>query len=104
MAEEMELLYSTLCEACGIVFGFKTEVKELWKESGKTFYCPNGHGLSWPKPKSKPEIEELKDQVKDLTKKLEAANKDIEMHKKQITELKAELEIWRPRTSEGNKE
>lgn len=103
MSEE----YNTVtCNSCGIEFKFQQKIEDLWRKSGKTFYCPNGHGLVWNKPKVSPEEEEIKSlkvEVKELKVKLDAALKDAESQKKRADELATELEIWRPSTTEEQK-
>lgn len=94
------------CPACGIKFKFTKKIEEMWRESGKTFYCPNGHTLNWSKPKESPEQKELKQlrsEVKELKEKLATSEKQTEDHKRRVDELTAELEIWRPSTTEEQK-
>jgi hypothetical protein len=57
MSEE----YNTVtCNNCGIEFKFHKKIEDLWRDTEKTFYCPNGHGLVWKKPKESSEQKELK--------------------------------------------
>jgi len=89
------------CNECGITFKFSTKIEEMWRKSSKTFFCPNGHSLHWPKQTETAEQKELKKlraEVSSLTDKLTAAEKNVTDQKKKIDELTAELEIWRPST------
>lgn len=91
------------CNSCGIEFKFLKKVEDLWRKDEKIFYCPNGHSLVWTKPKETAEQKELKTlraEVKELKTKLEAAEKKAEGQKKRADDLAAELEIWRPTTSD----
>ncbi|MGH2481372.1 MAG: hypothetical protein ACRDHW_17095 [Ktedonobacteraceae bacterium] len=72
--------FNATCYDCGIKFGFSKEIEKLWRESAKTFYCPNGHSLHWPKPN------ETEDQ-KELKAKLATALQDAEAHKKRADDL-----------------
>jgi hypothetical protein len=103
MSEEYN---SVTCNTCGIEFKFLKKIEELWRKSEKTFHCPNGHGLVWAKPKESDEERELKKlrvEVKGLKDKLVAADKRAEEQKKRADDLAAELEIWRPTTTEDQK-
>lgn len=89
------------CCDCGITFKFTKQIEKMWRESGKTFYCPNGHSLHWDKPKEtedQKELKKLRTEVASLKDKLTAAEKTATDQKKKIDELTAELEIWRPST------
>lgn len=95
------------CNECGITFKFSKKIEDMWRKSSKTFYCPNGHSLHWPKPKESEEERELKKlraEVKSLTEKLAAAEKKAEDQKKRADELASELEIWRPTTNDDKKD
>lgn len=35
------------CASCGIVFGAPEEFLDRRRKDGRSFYCPNGHTLSW---------------------------------------------------------
>ena len=102
MSNDDEFSSVNCCE-CGIVFKFTKKIEEMWRESGKNFYCPNGHSLHWSKPiesKEQKEIKALKKEVQELNSKLSKATSDLEVQKKRADELAAELEIWRPSSAE----
>jgi hypothetical protein len=89
------------CPSCGLSFGFPKEVEKLWRESHKQFFCPNGHSMSWTgESPSEKEHRLRKEKVEELETKLAAALKELEAQKKRADELAAELEIWRPTTTE----
>ncbi len=95
------------CNECGITFKFSKKIEDMWRKSSKTFYCPNGHSLHWPKPKESEEEKELKKlrvEVNELRTKLVAAEKKAEDQKKRADELASELEIWRPTTNDDKKD
>lgn len=110
MNEEAEFCTVDCCD-CGIQFKFNKKIEEMWRKSGKTFHCPNGHSLHWdPKKTDTPEqaeIKKLKAEVKELKEKLTAtetkladSEKNLEAEKKRAEELATELEIWRPTTDD----
>ena len=41
------LLTRTDCSSCGIIFAVPTQFIEMRRTDGVTFFCPNGHHLSW---------------------------------------------------------
>lgn len=99
----MANLVNCLCITCGIEFGLPTAIVAPWKSSGKNFFCPNGHGLSWPKDGDSAEHHELKAlrvEVQELKTKLEAALKAGVILTKKVDELTLELEIWVPTVTE----
>jgi predicted RNase H-like nuclease (RuvC/YqgF family) len=89
------------CYDCGILMGIDADVVTSWKKSHKNFSCPNGHIQHWPdQTDQEKELVALRAQVKDLKTHLDEALTLTETQKKRIEELTAELEIWRPTTSE----
>jgi len=45
-------IVTTTCGECGIHFGLTTAMYDDLRKSGRTFYCPNGHGRYFPQGKS----------------------------------------------------
>ena len=35
------------CPACGVLFAITEELEERRRKDGKSFYCPNGHSMSY---------------------------------------------------------
>lgn len=35
------------CANCGVLFAIPERMAEVLRENGRSFYCPNGHVLSW---------------------------------------------------------
>lgn len=81
----MSDLKEATCGDCGIKFGYPAEMDSHWKASSKVFYCPNGHGLEYPK--AKPELDKLRKEIADLKEKLDASFAREEVQKKKIEEL-----------------
>lgn len=102
MSEEDEYCEVDCCN-CGITFKFSKKIEKMWRKDEKTFYCPNGHSLHWPKPKESEEEKELKKlraEVQELKDKLAASENKAASEKKRADELASELEIWRPNTDD----
>lgn len=105
MSEEEAYCEVDCCE-CGIKFKFAKKIEEMWRKSGKTFHCPNGHNLAWSKDAETAEAKELKKlkiEHQALKEKLEAVSQEAAKQKKRADDLAAELEIWQPSTTEENK-
>jgi len=67
------------CAACGIVFGISPSYEAILRRSGKDFYCPNGHSLSFGESeadKLRRERDRLKQQASRL---LDAASEQREI-------------------------
>lgn len=95
------------CPSCGIKFKFSKTIEEMWRNTEKQFFCPNGHPLHWDKPKEtadQKELKKLKVEVNELRTKLVAAEKQAEAQKKRADDLQTELEIWRPTSAEPTTE
>lgn len=89
------------CAECGIVFGIGAEYAKRRRNDGRTFYCPNGHNLSWHET----EADRLRKQLaaaKELTEwerqskeraRAEARRKDYEARaaKGQLTKAKKRI-------------
>jgi seryl-tRNA synthetase len=102
MSEEEEFC-SVDCNECGITFKFTTTIEKMWRKSSKTFFCPNGHSLHWPKQtetEEQKELKKLRAEVTSLKDKLTAAEKTVETQKKRIDELIIEVETWKPTSIE----
>ena len=54
---------SIVCITCGIEFAPPEHYESARREDGRTFYCPNGHELSYP---AQPTRRELKDKIANL--------------------------------------
>ena len=53
-------LYVGDCPECGVIFGITTEMEARRRSDGATFYCPNGHSMSF----GASEAARLKDELK----------------------------------------
>lgn len=59
LLEFATVLQSEVCAACGIEFAMPQHFVTKRRESGKEFFCPNGHSLSF----SKSEVQRLREQL-----------------------------------------
>lgn len=86
--EDTITLTVTECCICGIKFAIPEAMLAQRRRTGERFYCPNGHSLAY----TKSELDDLKDQLLQTTKKLEAAETSlrIERRTRERTEQVAE--------------
>ncbi len=58
------------CANCGVRFGISSDLLRFRMKDGCTIYCPNGHTLNF-KGEADKVLNELKKEIKKLTKNLE---------------------------------
>lgn len=62
MADEDKLTFPVVlqdidCPTCGVKFGMPLEYSAILRKTYKEFYCPTGHPIRYPKPKTDPDAE-----------------------------------------------
>lgn len=78
---------TTVCANCGIEFGISEQrIKDL-KESGDSFYCPNGHGLTFGNG--------FKDKIKKLEGYIEDLQRDLTHRRTQVIRLHNSLTAYK---------
>lgn len=64
-----------VCCECGVPFGMPSDLKEKCRaDSGKLFYCPNGHAQHYSKSTATKVKEEYEAKLKEKQEELWAAN------------------------------
>jgi len=76
------------CNNCGIIFFLSDKHVNTLRESKATFYCPNGHSLSYTGKSSSVIISELENKCKATEKRCE----ETAMEKKAAEDKMAELQ------------
>lgn len=61
------VIESTSCAECGCVFGIASDQIQSLRQTGRTFYCPNGHRLSFRES----EADRLRKQLAQTTQQLD---------------------------------
>lgn len=85
------------CPSCGIFFSIEKKVANLWRESHKSFFCPNQHSMSWQaETADQKELKSLRVEVKELRAKVESYKANEAALLKKVEELTNEIEIWKP--------
>ena len=79
------------CAECGAVFGLVGNYNQSKKQSGKGFYCPNGHGLTYgdsENKKLKDKCDEAETRLANQAEYIDQQDKTIYNRKGKITKLK----------------
>jgi len=76
-------LYLCPCPECGIEFGISHCFEKRRREDGRTFYCPNGHRMSW----GDSETSKLRNQLAQTSRKLEYLEADHAKAQEKIVSL-----------------
>ena len=85
---EIEIkLTPTECVQCGIPFAIPAPYQRSLTETGRSFYCPNGHNLTFGEGENKRLIQYISRKNKEI-ESLEKANSN---RKGQITKLEKKL-------------
>ena len=98
--EEITLV-TDVCAQCGVPFAIPEELNINLQKSGRTFYCPNAHSLTFGEgeiQKVNKDLEHEKKQHGQTKKKLTSTLKLLSAQKGQNTKLKKTLKkMGRPR-------
>jgi hypothetical protein len=88
-------MQKTSCANCGVEFSLPDDLMMKLRQTGKTFYCPNGHSLVF----TPSENEKLKKQVADLEKRLSWAMQDADYYRGLVTLLREEVRTYQGKYS-----
>ncbi|KKL60252.1 hypothetical protein LCGC14_2207210 [marine sediment metagenome] len=84
-------LVTTDCANCGVVFAIPDRLDDKFREYGSTFYCPNGHTLTYGKSESmklRHKLDQREAELERTHTRLDGALKEISNKKGQITKLR----------------
>lgn len=71
-------LYVSDCADCGVVFAMTEDLKERRRQDHRTFYCPNGHSMSFRGKTDKQKLDEARARETALEDQLRAAIREGE--------------------------
>lgn len=90
------------CSSCGVTYGISQSFGIARREDGRTFYCPNGHSLSYYETdvmRLKKQLSRAENKVsklelgnRALNDQLEGANHSLRSTKGHLTRAKTKLE------------
>ena len=96
---------------CGIHFGLERSFYDARHKDGKTFYCPNGHNVSWSnsendklraeKLRLEASVEWERKRVERLNEKLAVEQKKVSVQKGRATRFKNNRDQLRTRIVNG---
>ena len=79
------------CINCGIIFAIPRELRARLTNNRQTFYCPNGHSMSYTEPeieRVRKQLEQAKRDAEWQRQRAESADKRLIAAKGQMTKLK----------------
>ena len=76
------------CCACDVSFAIPDRWRAAYKQDGRTFYCPNGHGQSFTASDNKV----LRDKVAALESKLTHAEDQLQAAAREVNSAKRDAE------------
>jgi hypothetical protein len=68
------------CCKCGVLFAVSEDLRNQWRKTKATFYCPNGHPQSY-----------TESEADQLRRQLEAAQRDAEWQKNRAASMEKQL-------------
>ena len=100
-AQRLDLFISD-CPSCGVIFGFPVEMENRRREDHRSFYCPNGHSLSFSGPtQAEKEAKEQRKRADRLLAQLGAERDQAEAARREAAEAKASEVRLRWRVGNG---
>ena len=92
-------LESSGCAQCGVVFAMPTILTGALKKTGQTFYCPNGHSLSF----GKGENDRLRGQINDMSNMIQGRDEEIKSLGQANSNQKGQISKLKKKLSKGEK-
>ena len=87
------------CAACGVQFCVPTNLHKKLRETGESFYCPNGHSLSF-KPS---ENDKLRREVQRLTRTLDTYKQWFREERARTEALERTVQAYRMNIGKARK-
>jgi hypothetical protein len=95
-------LFISDCPNCSVVFGIPETMEERRREDHRTFYCPNGHSLSFSGPtQAEREAKAARERADRLATQLRAQRDQTEAAEREAAEAKASEVRLRWRVGNG---
>lgn len=90
-------LDTTSCCVCGVVFAMPVDLLRRHREQGSSFYCPNGHSLSY----AKSEVQRLRDQLDRASARTKHLEDQREASERSNSALRGVITKQRQRAAAG---
>jgi predicted RNA-binding Zn-ribbon protein involved in translation (DUF1610 family) len=85
------------CPNCGVIFGLPQEMQHELRQTGNSFYCPNGHALSYRDS----EVSRLKKKLRERDKYIDDLRGDLMLTERRRRAAKGQLTKWRNKLAQG---
>jgi hypothetical protein len=69
------------CITCGVIFGLPERIREARRNDHKTFYCPNGHTLSY---RGETDAEKAEKRAKELERQLNITRDRLKLTERNV--------------------
>lgn len=86
------------CPSCGVVYGLTADYEDRRRQDHKSFYCPNGHNLSYSQESRE---EKLKRQLEATSSQLSRTQSQLTVTKRQKAAAKGQLTKTKRRVANG---
>jgi hypothetical protein len=86
------------CPVCGVPYGLTDGYEERRRHDHKTFYCPNGHTLSYDRENRE---EKLKRQLEQTSSQLARTQSSLETSRRSKAAIKGQLTKTKRRVANG---
>jgi uncharacterized coiled-coil protein SlyX len=87
------------CAECGVQFCLPAHLGTKLREEGRTFYCPNGHSLSYKQST----VDKLREEIKTLERKVAWRDETIERQRREIDALEGAVAAYRMNLGKARK-
>lgn len=88
------------CPSCGVLFGITEELQTRRQKDGKSFYCPNGHSMSYSDTLEK-QFRREQEKTARLTSNLDQVRADRDAVERSRRATKGQLTKIRRRVANG---
>lgn len=85
------------CSSCGVIFGLPQNMQHELSQTGNSFFCPNGHSLSYRDS----EMSRLKKRLKEREKYIDDLKGDLMLTERRRRAAKGQLTKWRNKLALG---
>ncbi len=92
------------CPECGVTYGAPERFFESRRSDGKTFYCPNGHSLSWHETDAdrlRKQLKAAQDNARYYQDRMSEARQERDAEKRSKAAIKGQLTKTKKRVSNG---
>lgn len=102
------MFYVTDCDGCGVIFAITKQLEERRREDHKSFWCPNGHSMSFGENTKEKELREAKRKAereealrRDYQESLRVRNEELKRTERSLAATKGVLTKTKKRAAKG---